>query len=149
MRRLPLFRVYRYPHRVEHNLNSASVDWCIDRVWLGPVGCCTPYRVASSSVAGLSVGWCPPIRSRVACVERYFGQWEMLAVSLWAVALFRGTDSVIPGFYRHALLDFACKTSEAVTKGVTDEEGASRGGQRCLLHARFLCFHLFVLAQFF
>ena len=73
----------------------------------------------------------------------------MLAVSLWAVALYRGTDSVIAGFCQHALLDFACKTSEAMTMGVADEEGASRGRQRCLLYARFLCFHLFVLAELF
>ena len=50
MRRLSRFRVYRYPHGVEHDLNSASVDWCIGRVWLVPVGGSTPHRVASSSV---------------------------------------------------------------------------------------------------
>ena len=82
-------------------------------------------------------------------MERYSGQWEMLAVSLWAVALYCDADSEIPGFYRHAMLDFAYKTSEAVTKGVADEEDAIKGRQRCLLFAHFLCCHLLVLAQFF
>ena len=82
-------------------------------------------------------------------MEQYSGQWEMLAVSLWAVALYWDTDSGIPGFYQHAMLDFAYKTSEAVTKGVTDEEGAIRGRQRCLLFTRFLCFHLFVFGSCF
>ena len=88
------------------------------------------------SLLASAVGLCPPssIESRM-CGKRYSGQWEMLAVSLWAVALYCDTDSGIPGFYRHAMLDFAYKTSEAVTKGVTDEEGAIRGRQRCLLCA--------------
>ena len=67
----------------------------------------------------------------------------MLAVSLWAVALYCDTDSGIPGYYRHAMLDFAYKTSEAVTKGVTDEEGAIRGRQRCLLFRAFSLFSPF------
>ena len=73
----------------------------------------------------------------------------MLAVSLWAVPLYCDTDSGIPGYYRHAMLDFAYKMSEAVTKGVTDEEGAIRGRQRCLLFRAFSLFSPFRFWLFF
>ena len=58
------------------------------------------------------------------------------------------TDSVVAGFYRHAMLDLAYKTPVAVTKDVTDREGAIRGRQRCPPLRVLLCFGLFVLAQF-
>ena len=64
---------------------------------------------------------------------RYSGQWKMLAVSLSAVALYYGTDFVIPGFHQHTMLALAYKTPVAVTKGVTDEENAIRVYQRCVL----------------
>ena len=65
--------------------------------------------------------------------DRYSGQWEMLAVSLSAVAFYYGTDFVIPGFHQRTMLVLAYKTPVDVTKGVTDEEGAIRGHQRCFL----------------
>ena len=85
-----------------------------------------------------------PFDQEVACVERYFGTvGDASGISL-GCRFVLCTDSGIPGFYRHAMLDFAYKTSEAVTKGVTDEEDAIKGRQLCLLFVRFLCFHLLV-----
>ena len=74
------------------------------------------------------------------CV-RYFGQWEMLAVSLSAVAFYYGTDFVIPGFHQRTMLVLAYKTPVDVTKGVTDEEGAIRGHPRGSFCASPLFWH--------
>ena len=82
-------------------------------------------------------------------MERYFGTVGDASGISMGCRFVLCTDSVIPGFYRHAMLDIAYKTSEAVTKGVTDEEDAIKGRQRCLLSAHLLCFRLLVLAQFF
>ena len=134
---------------MEHDLDSASVDWGFDHLWMGPVGIGLRTGRRAVQFAGFDGCHVPSTSIESHMCERYSGRLEMPAVSLWAVALYYDADFGISGYYQHAVLEVAYETSGAESNGVTDEEDAIRGRQRCLQCCRFsLFFAVSPLAQF-